>query len=99
VPITLSDGLSGERHKLTNTQIRTSCKKQPGFATQSGVKRTSRKLPKLVVPDPMRHFVTVIYRIAKGSFALDFGRPTAASIAGGAGAQPDHPIGGNASNS
>jgi hypothetical protein len=35
VPITLSDGLSGERHKLTNTQIRTSGKKQPGFATQS----------------------------------------------------------------
>jgi hypothetical protein len=39
VPITLSDGLSGERHKLTDTQIRASCKKQPGFATQSPRKR------------------------------------------------------------
>src|SRR5580704_1799321 len=35
MPITLSDSFSGERHKPTNTQIRTSCKKQPGFATQS----------------------------------------------------------------
>jgi hypothetical protein len=40
VPITLSDSLSGQRHKLTNTQIRTSCKKQPGFATQSPPKAT-----------------------------------------------------------
>jgi hypothetical protein len=35
MPITLSDSFSGERHKPTNTQIWTSCKKQPGFATQS----------------------------------------------------------------
>ena len=29
MPITLSDSFSGERHKLTKTQIRISCKKQP----------------------------------------------------------------------
>jgi hypothetical protein len=40
VPITLPDALSGECHKLTNTQIWTSCKKQPSFATQSVAKRT-----------------------------------------------------------
>jgi hypothetical protein len=46
MPITLSDSFSGERHKPTNTQIRTSCKKQPGFATQSPRKRPFAALPR-----------------------------------------------------
>jgi hypothetical protein len=46
MPITLSDSFSGERHKPTNTQIWTSCKKQPGFATQSPRKRPIAVLPR-----------------------------------------------------
>jgi hypothetical protein len=56
VPITLSDGLSGERHKLTDTQIRASCKKQPGFATQSPRKQPIAALPR---NDAMGHVWTV----------------------------------------
>jgi hypothetical protein len=65
----------------------------------SGVLRPRLRCDVAAVHDPMRHFVTVVYRIARGSFVLDFGHPTAASIVGGAGAQPDHYIGGHASNS
>jgi hypothetical protein len=54
VPITLSDGLSGERHKLTDTQIRASCKKQPGFATQSLRKRPFAALPRHVAKGHLR---------------------------------------------
>jgi hypothetical protein len=57
VPITPSHGgLSGERHKLTNTQIPTSCKKQPSFATQSPRKRPIAVLPQ---NDAMGHVWTV----------------------------------------
>jgi hypothetical protein len=56
VPITLSDGLSGERHELTDTQIRASCKKQPGFATQSPRKRPFAALPRDDAMGHERHF-------------------------------------------
>ena len=48
--------------------------------SHSGAKRTWRGHSQSFVHDPKRHFATINYCIAKGSFALDVGRPTPASI-------------------